>query len=125
MRSAEPVPRSAAPLGGHRRALVDVRKGQAAFRRQLLRAYGLVCAVTGPCPAPALQAAHLREFAKHESHDFADGILLRFDIHQLFDAGLVAVDTTTMQVVIAPPLARYPHYKAKVFRLSTARTLMA
>lgn len=109
---AEPAVRPTPPAGGHRRAQVKVRKGQAAFRRQLLHKYGLVCAVTGPCPAPALQAAHLREFAKHESHDVADGLLLRSDIHQLFDAGLVAVNPATMKVVIAPPLTKYPNYKA-------------
>lgn len=109
---AEPVSRPSPPAGGHRRALVKVRKGQAAFRQALLHEYGLVCAITGPCPASALEAAHLREFAKHESHDFSDGILLRADIHGLFDAGLIAVDTSTMRVVIAPPLEKYPHYKA-------------
>ncbi|MFI7666845.1 HNH endonuclease [Nocardia sp. NPDC049526] len=107
-----PEVRSTPPKGGRRTALVKVRNGQGAFREQLLQMYGLVCAITGPCPAPALQAAHLREFAKHESHDPADGLLLRSDIHQLLDAGLLAVDTTTMKVVIAPSIARYPNYKA-------------
>ncbi|MFF0493440.1 HNH endonuclease [Nocardia sp. NPDC003482] len=107
-----PAVRTTPPKGGHRTAMVKVRNGQAAFREQLLQMYGLVCAITGPCPAPALQAAHLREFAKHESHDPADGLLLRSDIHQLFDAGLLAVDPTTMKVVIAPSLARYANYKA-------------
>ncbi|WP_280315709.1 HNH endonuclease [Nocardia abscessus] len=107
-----PAARTTPPKGGHRSALVKVRVGQAAFRQQLLHEYGLVCAITGPCPAPALQAAHLRAFAKHGSHDLADGLLLRSDIHQLFDAGLVAVDTATMKVVVAPSLAKYPNYKA-------------
>lgn len=79
----KPTPRrpTRPPAGGHRTSLVKVRVGQAAFRQQLLRMYGLVCAVTGPCPAPALQAAHLRAFAKHESHDLSDGLLLRADTH--------------------------------------------
>ncbi|WP_280493693.1 HNH endonuclease [Nocardia asiatica] len=100
------------PTGGHRAAMVRVRKGQAKFREQLLQRYGLVCAVTGPCPAKALEAAHLRAFAVHATHDPDEGLLLRSDIHSLFDAGLIAVEPVTMKVVIAPALNNYPSYVA-------------
>ncbi len=99
------------PKGGRRSAVVSVRNGQDAFRKQLLRLYGLSCAVTGPCPVPVLQAAHLRKFADHESHDPAQGILLRTDLHQLFDAEMMAVDPITMTVVIKPILEHYPVYR--------------
>ncbi|MGK8525146.1 HNH endonuclease [Nocardia asteroides] len=98
--------------GGHRTAMVRVRNGQAKFREQLLQRYGLVCAVTGPCPAKALEAAHLRAFAVHATHDPDEGLLLRSDIHSLFDAGLIAVEPVTMKVVIAPALNNYPNYAA-------------
>lgn len=101
------------PKGGHRTAMVRVRNGQAKFRERLLQRYGLVCAVTGPCPVKALEAAHLRAFSTHGIHDVDEGMLLRSDIHRLFDAGLIAVDPVTMKVVVAPTIKeKYPDYGA-------------
>ncbi|ONI82525.1 hypothetical protein ALI22I_41480 [Saccharothrix sp. ALI-22-I] len=100
-----------APLpAGRRRQLVQVRTGQQAFRTALLQRDGLVCAITGACPAEALQAAHLRQFAKHEKHNLDEGILLRADVHVLFDRGLMAVDPSTKQVCLAPVLRAYESY---------------
>lgn len=48
-----------------------------------------------------------------ETHDVDEGLLLRSDIHRLLDAGLIAVDPTTMTVVVAPTIKkRYPAYGA-------------
>ncbi|MEV0294233.1 HNH endonuclease signature motif containing protein [Nocardia sp. NPDC050710] len=96
--------------GGRRRSMVTVRNNQGKFRRELIGRDGLVCAITGPAPSSALQAAHLRAFAKHETHDPDEGLMLRTDIHGLFDAGLLAIDPDTMQVVASPELADYPYY---------------
>ena len=106
-----PAPRSEPPRGGRREALVQVRNGQGSFRSGLLKRYGLRCALTGPCPAAVLQAAHLRGFAVHESHDLDEGLLLRSDLHQLFDAGLMAIDPVTRAVVLAPSLDEYSDYQ--------------
>ncbi len=108
---ARTSPVVARPQGGHRDALVKVRNGQASFRRQLLQRYGLVCAVTGPCPVEALQAAHLRAFAEHATHRVEEGLLLRADIHQLFDRGLMVIHPTTLTVHVAPALCAYPVYE--------------
>lgn len=63
------------------------REEQAAFRQRLLLAYGRRCAVT-PCNVVhCLAAAHLRTW--RHGNTVRDGILLRSDIHQLFDAGLL------------------------------------
>lgn len=115
-RLAVPVPSVPAarttPLrGGRREAMVRVRNGQKAFRDGLLQRYGWRCAVTGPCPSAVLQAAHLRGFAEHEVHDLDEGLLLRSDIHQLFDAGLMAIDPVTRAVVLAPSLDEFPDYQ--------------
>ncbi|WP_156753908.1 HNH endonuclease [Actinokineospora pegani] len=95
---------------GTKKRLVEVRTGQPAFRQALLGKYGLVCAVTGACPEEALHAAHLRAFAKHKKHDPDEGVLLRADIHQLFDRGLLAVDPATRKIAVDPRLADYPGY---------------
>ncbi|SNY88450.1 HNH endonuclease [Nocardia amikacinitolerans] len=96
--------------GGRRRFMVTVRKNQGMFRRALIRRDGLVCAITGPAPASALHAAHLRAFSKHETHDPDEGLMLRTDLHGLFDTGLLAIDPKTMRVVVSPELAEYPLY---------------
>ncbi|MEH0444250.1 MULTISPECIES: HNH endonuclease [unclassified Streptomyces] len=96
--------------GGRRRATVAVRRGQDAFRRALVRRYGMICAVTGPAPAEVLQAAHLRAFAITEQHRAEEGLLLRSDIHHLFDSGLLAIRPEDFIVQVAPSLGGYVTY---------------
>ncbi|MFC9232573.1 HNH endonuclease [Streptomyces decoyicus] len=96
--------------GGHRESLMRVRVGQEGFRKQLLREQGETCAFTGPTPAAALEAAHLYSYAESGEHHDYGGLLLRRDIHRLFDLGHVAVDTASGTLDVAPSLHRYPCY---------------
>lgn len=98
------------PRGGHRVAPTKIRNGQGPFRKELLKRYGSVCAVTGACPVEVLQAAHIAGFAEHETHDLEEGVLLRADVHLLFDNSLLAVDPDTWRVVLSPALGAYPAY---------------
>lgn len=97
--------------GGRRRTEAAARRGQQAFRHALVRVYGMVCAVTGPAPAEALQAAHLRPFAEHEEHHVEEGLMLRADIHGLLDSGLLAISPDRV-VHISPSLLGYDTYRA-------------
>jgi predicted restriction endonuclease len=74
--------------------------------------YGSVCAITGPAPRAALEAAHLRAFAVHGTHEVNEGLLLRADIHGLFDVGLVAVHPDTHEVHVSPELDGFAGYRA-------------
>ncbi|MFE3085699.1 HNH endonuclease [Streptomyces albidoflavus] len=98
--------------GGHRQTTVRARLGQAAFRRQLLTAHGETCAITGHAPAVVLEAAHLYSYAASGEHHNDGGLLLRRDIHRLFDLGLLAVDPDSLTVDVAPQLRDYPPYRA-------------
>ncbi|MEU4802195.1 HNH endonuclease signature motif containing protein [Actinosynnema sp. NPDC023587] len=98
------------PGGGHQRRLVNVRNGQGQYRALLLAEFGESCAITGPCPKVALHAAHLRAFAVHKKHNVREGLLLRADIHQLFDAGQMAIDPASLTIRVAPELAGYSTY---------------
>ncbi|MDA3625989.1 HNH endonuclease signature motif containing protein [Saccharopolyspora sp. WRP15-2] len=98
------------PRGGHRPATTKARNGQGTFRKELLKTYGASCAVTGPCPVEVLQAAHIKRFAEHETHELDEGVLLRADVHLLFDNGLLAVDPESWRVVLAPSLKDFPAY---------------
>lgn len=71
--------------------LIRPRLGQGAFRVLVTDVYGRKCAITGERTLPALEAAHIRPFAEGGSHEARNGLLLRRDIHSLFDAGYVTV----------------------------------
>ncbi len=71
--------------------LVSPRLGQGAFRLLVTDAYQRRCAVTGERTLPVLDAAHIRPYAAAGPHDVRNGLLLRKDLHALFDAGYVTV----------------------------------
>ncbi|MET7550324.1 HNH endonuclease [Streptomyces sp. NPDC005500] len=102
-------PRSPIP-GGHITQEVRVRVGQAEFRKTLLEEQGEQCAFTGPTPAAALEAAHLYSFAESGEHHDHGGLLLRRDIHRLFDLGHIAVDPATRTLDVADAVDGYPLY---------------
>jgi putative restriction endonuclease len=53
--------------------------------------YGRRCAITRERTLPALEAAHIRPYGAGGEHEARNGLLLRRDIHSLFDAGYVTV----------------------------------
>lgn len=67
------------------------RLGQGAFRVLVTDAYQRRCAVTGEKTLPVLEAAHIKAFAAHGPNLVSNGILLRSDLHKLFDLGYVTV----------------------------------
>lgn len=71
--------------------LVRARLGQAGFRIAVLDAYSRSCAVTHEHSLPVLEAAHIRPFSEEGPHDVSNGLLLRSDVHRLFDRGYVTV----------------------------------
>jgi len=93
--------------GGYRKLTALGRIGQSEFRRQLLMRFGPVCAFTGPQPEKSLHAAHVIPYAKSARHELAGGLLLRADLHKLFDDGLVTIDGD-LKVRIDPSLRSFP-----------------
>lgn len=94
------------PVEGRRRVLSSIlaRQGQRPFRAALLQAYKGKCAMTGTGVLPALEAAHIRPYAESGTSSVGNGLLLRADVHTLFDVGLVAVDTSDHRILIANEL---------------------
>jgi DNA-directed RNA polymerase subunit RPC12/RpoP len=95
--------------GGHGVALSKTRVGQQRFREAMLERFGGSCAFTGPQPPGALEAAHLYLYAKNPRHDLRGGLLLRSDLHALFDRWLITIDPATWSIQIAPELKSYSH----------------
>ena len=75
------------------------RLGQGIFRVRVLDAYSRACAVTTEHSLPVLDAAHIRPFANGGEHSVANGLVLRSDLHRLFDRGYVTVDDEDRLVV--------------------------
>jgi putative restriction endonuclease len=94
-------------LDARRRVLAAIvrRQGQGAFRQALLDAYDGRCAVTGCNVEATLEAAHIVPYRGPQSNQLANGLLLRADIHTLFDLGYLAIDSSTMCIRLAPELS--------------------
>lgn len=74
-----------------RGVMVKPRLGQGGFRLEVSHAYDHACAVTTEHSLPALEAAHIRKYSEERRHEVQNGLLLRSDIHRLFDSGYVTV----------------------------------
>lgn len=81
------------PTRGEPRLVVP-RVGQQAFKGLVLTAYRRVCAITGGRIQPVLQAAHIKPVAREGLHRVDNGMLLRSDVHIMYDAGYLGVDPT-------------------------------
>lgn len=77
------------------------RQGQQKFRRKLLRAYRNRCAITGCKTLWVLEAAHITPYRGAKTNNLANGLILRADIHTLFDLGLISVDPDTLKVKVS------------------------
>jgi len=71
--------------------LIRSRLGQGAFRALVTDAYARRCAISGERTLPALEAAHIKPYAESGPNRTENGLLLRSDLHRLFDSGYVTV----------------------------------
>lgn len=85
---------------------IVLRRGEPGFRRTLIEAYEGRCALTGCNAVEALEAAHILGYRGNYSNKPKNGLLLRADIHTLFDLGLLAINSVDMSCVLAPELIR-------------------
>jgi len=70
---------------------ITPRLGQGSFRVIVTDAYHRKCAVTAERTLPALDAVHIKPFGRNGPHQVNNGVLLRSDIHRLFDIGYVTI----------------------------------
>ncbi len=84
--------------------LTRVRVGQTAFKALVQEAYGRRCAVTGSKIIPVLQAAHIRPVTDHGENRVDNGLLLRSDVHSMFDRGYLAVHPQKKTLLVSSKL---------------------
>lgn len=83
------------------KVLVTPRLGQAGFKAVVQEAYSRRCAVTGHRILPTLEAAHVVPVARGGQHRVDNGILLRSDVHTLFDRGYVGI-SEEFRLMVSP-----------------------
>ncbi len=88
---------------------IRVRRGQRDFRDRLLAAWKRRCVVTESRVEGLLEAAHIVPHSEGINYRTSNGVLLRADIHTLYDLGLLSIDQH-MRVHVAPELM-YSEYK--------------
>ena len=73
--------------------ITRARLGQGAFRVLVTDAYSRRCAMTGEKTLPVLESAHIKPYASSGPHSVDNGLLLRSDVHKLFDLGYITLTT--------------------------------
>lgn len=95
-------------IDGRQRIIASImrRQGQPKFRADLIEAYRGRCAISNCDVIETLEAAHILPYHGPATNQLPNGLLLRGDIHTLFDLGLIAIDSSSREVLIAAPLAQ-------------------
>lgn len=95
------------------------RRGQVEFRRALLAAYDSRCVLSDCNAIEALEASHIYPYRGPETNAVSNGLLLRADLHSLFDLGLIAIDSENLTVLLAPVLlaSSYANLLGRLLRL--------
>jgi uncharacterized protein YjbI with pentapeptide repeats len=91
---------------------IQNRQGQAEFRQELLKQYKCRCAITGCSIIGVLEAAHVIPYSVSQQENKPEnGILLRADLHTLFDLNLIVIDPVSKRIEIDEILCRSEYQK--------------
>lgn len=71
---------------------ITPRIGQGTFRGKISQVYNNKCCVSGESTAELLEAAHIQPYINEHSNHIQNGLLLRVDIHKMYDNGLLYID---------------------------------
>lgn len=83
-----------------KKASITIRAGQSDFRNSLRKAWGK-CAITGCETLNVLDAAHIYPYRGEKDNHIKNGLLLRTDIHRLFDSFLLSIDPRTLTIRVS------------------------
>jgi putative restriction endonuclease len=119
------VPSLSEPLGPRYGSPVFTvpRLGQGSFQAAILDAYARRCAVTGERVLPVLEAAHIKPYGEGGEHRVDNGLLLRSDLHVLFDRGYMTV-SPELNVIVSKRL-RDEFNNGDEYLAMTGRRLLA
>ncbi len=89
--------------------LATYREGQGQFHTEVCAAYGKRCCISCETIPELLQAAHIQDYINKDSNHIQNGLLLRIDLHKLFDSGLLYIDD--QYYVHVSSLVASPYYQ--------------
>lgn len=101
---------------------IKQRRGQQKFRDQLLIS-NPICAVTGCELKDILEAAHIDAYRNDSHNHISNGLLLRSDIHTLFDLNLCAIDPNTNNIHFSEGPLKYGYQQFEGTTLNIKHTL--
>lgn len=90
-----------------------IREGSPEFRAMLLQAYAGKCAISGYGIDKVLDACHIDPYLGQHSNTPENGLLLRTDLHRLFDAGLIWIDPKSRKIGVSAELDETPYAEFK------------
>lgn len=95
--------------------VIRLRRGQERFRNELRDAYGDACMMTGCCVLSVIEAAHIKPYRGPADHHVTNGLLLRADIHTLYDLNRIAIHPDTLKICLHHSLAEseYQHLEGQ------------
>jgi len=88
-----------------------IRRGQPVFRKQLLELYHCCCAISHCRVEQALEAAHIIPYLGDRTNKCRNGLLLRADVHTLFDLGFVAVRPADYTIIVSENLRNTEYWR--------------
>ena len=93
---------------------IRARRGQSQFRNALRERYENRCIVTGSIVLDILEAAHIKPYRGESDNHPSNGLLLRADIHTLFDLNLLGIEPNQLRVELHPEIeSEYGHLAGK------------
>lgn len=93
------------------------RRNQSRFRLNMMELYGSACAISGEGVEDVLEAAHIVNHSETGLNNTGNGLLLRSDLHRLFDRSLLAVDPKSLNIVVSPRLEKTEYQKFSGMKL--------
>ena len=96
---------------------IRARRGLVSFRDKLITRYGARCMISGCTVLALLEACHVSRYQRPEDNHPANGILLRSDLHTLFDLDLIGINPADMEVAIHSDLVNTEYQKLSGTRL--------
>ncbi|MGI9013427.1 MAG: HNH endonuclease [Phycisphaerales bacterium] len=103
-------------------AAIRVRRGDTRLRSQLMRLFRNQCAITGACPRDLLEVAYIAPYPAGDVHSPRNAILLRSDLHTLWDVNLLGVHPDSLEIQLHPRLAGSMYESLAGTRLATPST---
>ena len=101
---------------------IALRRGQGRFRDRLVKRYGAKCQISLCDFSGLIEAAHIRPYALSNDNSEGNGLLLRSDLHTLFDLGLLAVHPESLLVALHPDTLSAGYRSFEAVSLSTNGT---